>query len=118
MKLDRCPLVSVALCAVLLPPAANSSQVLEQCSDAIATMIFILLVVYCTSLGTAFEIKSIFCSISDSCDCDFKPDIKGKVCVWDMNSCLLGRRLALASLVTYSVGLTASSDETKGFLSI
>ncbi len=80
MKLVLCPLVSVELLAVLLPPAANSSQVLEQCSEAIATMIFILLVIYCTSLGTAFEIKSIFCSISDSCDCDYKPDIRGKVC--------------------------------------
>lgn len=40
-------------------------------------MIFTLLLIYCTSLGSAFEMKSIFCSISDSCDCDYKPDIKG-----------------------------------------
>ncbi|KTG40677.1 hypothetical protein cypCar_00030497 [Cyprinus carpio] len=39
-------------------------------------MIFILILIYCTSLGTGFEMKSIFCSISDSCDCDFKADIK------------------------------------------
>ncbi|XP_042612694.1 prosalusin-like isoform X2 [Cyprinus carpio] len=55
-------------------------------------MIFILILIYCTSLGTGFEMKSIFCSISDSCDCDFKADIKGLE--WDLYKNLYGQHMA------------------------
>ncbi|KAI7812734.1 prosalusin [Triplophysa rosa] len=65
---------------------------MELCSEGVATMIFTLLLIYNTSLTASFEIKSIFCSISDSCDCDFKPDIKGLE--WDLYKNLYGQHMA------------------------
>ncbi|XP_048045263.1 prosalusin [Megalobrama amblycephala] len=64
---------------------------MELCSEAVATMIFIIFLIYCTSLGTGFEMKSIFCSISESCDCDYKPDIKGLE--WDLYKNVYGQHM-------------------------
>lgn len=81
-------------------------------------MIFILFLIYCTPLGTGFEIKSIFCSISESCECDYKPDIKGKVCMILTAVSSAYKQLALACVVlSYSVELPASAEETRGFIS-
>ncbi|XP_065140428.1 prosalusin [Paramisgurnus dabryanus] len=60
-------------------------------SEAIATMIFTLLLIYYTSLCAGFEMKTIYCTLSDSCDCDFKPDIKGLE--WDLFKNLYGQHM-------------------------
>jgi len=89
------PLVWNCSCA-----SAVIQLILELCSEAVAIMIFILFLIYCTRLGTGFEIKSIFCSISESCECDYKPDIKGKVCMILLTAVSSAyKQLALASVV-------------------
>ena len=41
----------------------------------------IVLVLYChvNALVCGFEMKTIYCTIADNCECDFKPNIRGKL---------------------------------------
>ncbi|KAG5261043.1 hypothetical protein AALO_G00299330 [Alosa alosa] len=55
---------------------------------------FIVLVLWCNvnALVCGFEMKTIYCKISDSCECDFKPNIQGLE--WDLYKNLYGQHLA------------------------
>ncbi|KAL4623128.1 torsin-2A-like [Arapaima gigas] len=53
------------------------------------------------ALVQTFQMKSIYCKISDSCDCDFKPDIRGLE--WDLYRNLYGQHLA-QDVVSEAVG--------------
>uniref|UniRef100_A0A4W4HC16 Torsin n=2 Tax=Electrophorus electricus TaxID=8005 RepID=A0A4W4HC16_ELEEL len=56
------------------------------------TMILLSLLVYFMSTVKCFEMKTIYCTISDSCDCDFKPNIQGLE--WDLYKNVYGQHLA------------------------
>ncbi|XP_018601965.1 prosalusin isoform X1 [Scleropages formosus] len=58
---------------------------------------------YSSSLSVVhtFQMKSIYCTISDSCDCDFKPDVRGLE--WDLYRNLYGQHLA-QEVVSEAVG--------------
>ncbi|CAN9512637.1 unnamed protein product [Ophioblennius macclurei] len=55
-----------------------------------SSVLWLLLLVFCGSVCGAFQ--QIFCSLSDSCDCDFQPDIKGLE--WDLYKNVFGQHLA------------------------
>ncbi|KAG7481108.1 hypothetical protein MATL_G00063220 [Megalops atlanticus] len=53
----------------------------------------IVIFYYCSSpVVTALQLKTIYCTISQSCDCDFKPDVQGLE--WDLYKNLYGQHLA------------------------
>ncbi|XP_036383251.1 prosalusin [Megalops cyprinoides] len=62
--------------------------------DILSRIRAVTVIFYCCPppVVTAFQLKSIYCTISDSCDCDFKPDVQGLE--WDLYKNLYGQHLA------------------------
>ncbi|XP_062874202.1 prosalusin [Trichomycterus rosablanca] len=55
-------------------------------------MLLIIMLVYFIAAVNSLEMKTIYCAISDSCACDFKPNIQGLE--WDLYKNLYGQHLA------------------------
>ncbi|KAL7836665.1 hypothetical protein AOLI_G00279490 [Acnodon oligacanthus] len=64
---------------------------MELWSQGVA-LIWTLFLFYRISTVRGFEMKTIYCTISDSCDCDFKPNMQGLE--WDLYKNLYGQHLA------------------------
>ncbi|KAJ8415466.1 hypothetical protein AAFF_G00424460 [Aldrovandia affinis] len=60
--------------------------------ESVALCLFILIYNSSSPGVTAFQLKTIYCTIAESCDCDFKPDVQGLE--WDLYKNLYGQHLA------------------------
>ncbi|MCI4392656.1 hypothetical protein PGIGA_G00148220 [Pangasianodon gigas] len=72
---------------------------MELCCNRLI-MLWTIFLIYCISISDCFEMKTIYCTISDSCDCDFKPNIQGLE--WDLYKNLYGQHL-VQDIVSESV---------------
>uniref|UniRef100_A0A3B1IBM5 Torsin n=1 Tax=Astyanax mexicanus TaxID=7994 RepID=A0A3B1IBM5_ASTMX len=65
---------------------------MELWTEGEAAMLCSLFFISFISTATSFEMKTIYCTISDSCDCDFNPNIQGLE--WDLYKNVYGQHLA------------------------
>ncbi|XP_063043545.1 prosalusin [Engraulis encrasicolus] len=63
----------------------------------------VVLMLFCNlnAVVFGFEFKTIYCTLTDSCECDFKPNMRGLE--WDLYKNLYGQHLA-QNIVSESVG--------------
>ncbi|XP_066569203.1 prosalusin [Amia ocellicauda] len=67
----------------------------------VTVLLPVLFVCFSNTIASAFQLKTIYCKISENCDCDFQPDIRGLE--WDLYRNLYGQHLA-QDVVSEAVG--------------